>query len=154
MKRTRQTSNVNAPRTELVDPRRSALMARVKSKGSKPELVVRKLAHGMGYRFRLHSPNLPGTPDLVFPGLKKIIFIHGCFWHRHRDCSRTTNPKTRAGFWSEKFKQNIKRDKMKETQLKALGWDVLIIWECQTFNRQRVSAKIDRFLSGHRRAVK
>lgn len=149
MKRVQHTSGVNTVGTEGVDPRRSALMARVRSKDSKPELVVRKLAHRLGYRFRLHRRDLPGTPDLIFPRLRKAIFVHGCFWHRHRGCSRTTNPKTRATFWSEKFERNIRRDKKKQSQLNVLGWDVQVIWECETFNCRDVSRRLDAFLSDH-----
>jgi DNA mismatch endonuclease (patch repair protein) len=150
MDRTQHASGVNTPATECVDPRRSALMARVRSKDSKPELVVRKLAHCLGYRFRLHRRDLPGTPDLVFPRFRKVVFVHGCFWHRHRGCARTTNPKTRSAFWSEKFEQNIKRDAIKHKQLKALGWDVLVVWECETFDDRKVSKRLDAFLSRDR----
>ena len=147
MTRIQHASVINRPASGHVDPRRSALMARVRSKHSKPELAVRKLAHQLGFRFRLHYRGLPGTPDLVFPGLHKVIFVHGCFWHRHRGCARTTNPKTRKIFWSHKFKQNVKRDRIKEAQLRKLDWDVLIIWECETFNPDTVSRRLKRFLS-------
>ena len=115
-----------------VDPRRSCLMARIRGKNSKPELAVRKAAHLLGYRFRLHRKGLPGTPDLVFPRFKKVIFVHGCFWHRHLNCTRTTTPKTRAQYWIRKFSDNVERDQRKERELKALGWDVLVVWECET----------------------
>jgi DNA mismatch endonuclease (patch repair protein) len=150
MGQTQHASGVNTPATGCVDPQRSALMARVRSKDSKPELVVRKLAHRLGYRFRLHRRDLPGTPDLVFPRFRKVVFVHGCFWHRHRGCARTTNPKTRSAFWSEKFEQNIKRDAIKHKQLKALGWEVLVIWECETFDDHKVSKRLDAFLSRRR----
>jgi DNA mismatch endonuclease (patch repair protein) len=129
-----------------VDPQRSALMARVRGKDSKPEIVVRRSAHALGYRFRLHRRNLPGTPDLVFPRLRKAIFVHGCFWHRHRGCSRTTTPKTRAAFWAEKFADNIKRDARTRRQLRAAGWDVLVVWECETFDRRALTRRLAAFL--------
>lgn len=147
--RTQHAPVINRLASGHVDPRRSALMARVRSKHSKPELVVRRLAHQLGFRFRLHYRGLPGTPDLVFPRLHKVIFVHGCFWHRHRGCKRTTNPKTRKAFWSDKFAQNVKRDRAKEVQLKRLGWAILTIWECETFNPDTVSERIKKFLSLH-----
>jgi DNA mismatch endonuclease, patch repair protein len=135
---------------EPIDPKRSALMARVRNKDSKPEIEVRRIAHALGYRFRLHCRNLPGTPDLVFPRLRKVILVHGCFWHRHRGCSRTTNPKTRASYWADKFEQNLQRDALKKKQLKALGWDVLTLWECQTSDPDALSARLAAFFSRHR----
>lgn len=140
--------SVNFLAGEPVDPKRSALMARVRDKDSKPELVVRRLAHRLGYRFRLHRRDLPGTPDLVFPRLRKIIFVHGCFWHRHRGCYRTTTPETRKAYWADKFKTNIKRDRLKKRQLEALGWDVLVVWECETFNLDNLSDRLTAFFSG------
>jgi DNA mismatch endonuclease (patch repair protein) len=131
---------------DAVEPARSALMGRVRGKGSAPEMAVRRTAHALGYRFRLHSRKLPGTPDLVFPRLRKAIFVHGCFWHRHPGCSRTTNPKTRADFWAEKFRQNIERDARVKSQLEALGWEVLIIWECQTFDHTDLEDRLNAFL--------
>lgn len=129
-----------------VDPKRSALMGRVKGKHSKPEVAVRKIVHALGYRFRLHSRNLPGTPDLVLPRLRKVLFVHGCFWHRHEGCGRTTSPKTRAAFWAEKFQCNIARDDDKARQLRALGWDVLIVWECETFDLHRLTRRLSKAL--------
>jgi DNA mismatch endonuclease (patch repair protein) len=131
---------------EPIDPERSALMARVRDKNSKPELAVRRLVHRLGYRFRLHNRKLPGTPDLVFPRLRKAIFVHGCFWHRHRGCARTTTPKTRAVYWAQKFDCNIRRDRTKKRQLKALGWDILVVWECETFDPPRLSRRLKAFL--------
>lgn len=132
---------------EPVDPQRSALMARVRGKNSKPEITVRRMAHRLGYRFRLYRRDLPGTPDLVFPKLRKVIFVHGCFWHRHQGCSRTTTPKTRFEYWAEKFKRNMERDAAKQRQLEALGWDVLILWECETFDYDKLSERLIEFLS-------
>lgn len=132
---------------EAIDPTRSALMARIRGKDSKPEMTVRRVAHALGFRFRLHRRDLPGTPDLVFPRLQKVIFVHGCFWHRHPGCPRTTTPKTRAAYWADKFERNIERDLRKETALKALGWDVLIVWECETFDRDALARRLHGFLT-------
>ena len=133
---------------EAIDPERSALMARVRDKNSKPELIVRRATHALGYRFRLHRRNLPGTPDLVFPRLRKAIFVHGCFWHRHRGCSRTTTPKTRAEYWQRKFAANVERDARKKRQLRALGWSVLVVWECKTADPDTLKKRLSTFLSG------
>lgn len=114
-------------------------MARVKGKDTKPELRLRKLLHGMGYRFRLHRRDLPGTPDLVFPGRRAVIFMHGCFWHRHPDpdCRRSRLPKTRTDFWLPKLDANVARDAAAEAALRALGWRVLTVWECETMPARR-----------------
>src|SRR5437868_4961254 len=93
-----------------VDPKRSALMAKVRAKNSKPEIGVRRLAHALGFRFRLHRRDLPGTPDIVFPRFKKVVFVHGCFWHSHKGCPGATMPKTRARYWATKFNENATRD--------------------------------------------
>jgi DNA mismatch endonuclease (patch repair protein) len=132
---------------DSVSPERSALMRRVRSKDSAPELAVRKQAHRLGYRFRLHRRDLPGTPDLVFPRRKKAIFVHGCFWHRHPGCSRTTNPKTRADYWQNKFAENVARDAARLAELQALGWETLVIWECETFDREALSRRLASFLA-------
>ncbi len=130
-----------------VDPKRSALMARVRTQHSKPEIAVRRVVHALGYRFRLHRRNLPGTPDLVFPKAKKVVFVHGCFWHRHRGCSRTTTPKTRAAYWVAKFAANVRRDARTQRQLKSAGWRVLVVWECQTFDPSALAKRLARFLA-------
>ena len=129
-----------------VDPARSELMRRVRGKDTTPERAVRRVAHALGYRFRLHRRDLPGTPDLVFPRLRRAIFVHGCFWHRHEGCARTTTPKTRAAYWREKFEQNIRRDRRNLAALRRLGWSVLVVWECQTFERTELLATLSRFL--------
>lgn len=112
-------------------PERSELMSRVRKKNTKPEVLVRQLLHTMGYRFRLYYRNLPGTPDIVFPGRKKVIFVHGCFWHRHSGCKKTTTPKTRQAFWTAKFASNVVRDARKLAQLHELGWATMVVWECE-----------------------
>ena len=137
------TMNLDEPRPVL---ERSALMARVKQKNTKPELIVRHLLHSNGFRYRLHRSDLPGTPDIVFIGRKKAIFVHGCFWHRHEGCSRTTTPKTRVAFWLEKFHENIERDRRKLTELSARGWSTLVIWECETMNQEYLEDRLVQFL--------
>lgn len=146
----RNANNHTADRTlagEIIDPKRSALMARVRSRNSKAELAVRQIAHSLEYRFRLHRRDLPGTPDLVFPRLRKVIFVHGCFWHRHPGCFRTTTPKTRAAYWADKFERNMERDARKEAQLKSLGWSILVVWECETVDRDKLADRLVAFLS-------
>jgi DNA mismatch endonuclease (patch repair protein) len=106
-------------------------MARIGPKNTKPEMVVRRLLHSMGKRFRLHRRDLPGTPDIVLPRANKAIFVHGCFWHRHPGCSKATTPKTREAFWKDKFDRNVERDQRKERDLRSAGWDVITIWECE-----------------------
>lgn len=118
-------------------------MGRISGKGTKPEMAVRKLAHSLGYRFRLHRKDLPGTPDLVFPGRRIAIFVHGCFWHRHAGCRFAYRPKSNIEFWQTKFKNNVARDRRAEKELKRLSWRVAIIWECETsdFNSLRLKLR-------------
>jgi DNA mismatch endonuclease, patch repair protein len=125
---------------------RSALMGRVRSKNTKPEIVIRRFVHGHGYRFRLHRKNLPGSPDLVFPSLKKAIFVHGCFWHRHEGCKMTTTPNTQKSFWHKKFNSNTQRDKKNISDLKEMGWSVFIVWECEAKNMPALGNKILTYL--------
>ena len=113
-----------------VSEQRSRNMSAIKSKNTKPEIAVRKLLHSMGYRFRLHRKDLPGSPDIVLPKYKTVIFVHGCFWHRHENCKYASTPKTRSEFWESKFGGNIKRDKINQTNLIKLGWKIIIVWEC------------------------
>lgn len=127
---------------------RSALMARIRGKNTKPEILVRKFVSRLGYRYRLHGKGLPGTPDLVFPQRRKVIFVHGCFWHRHKNCKKATTSKTRTEFWSKKFADNKKRDRAKVAQLKRAGWDCLIVWECETNDLPRQEGLIKMFLDG------
>jgi DNA mismatch endonuclease (patch repair protein) len=110
----------------------SARMRRIRKTDTKPEMVVRQLAHRMGFRYRLHRRDLPGTPDLVFPSLRKVIFVHGCFWHQH-DCRLgAKQPSANPGYWLPKLARNVERDYQARTKLAKEGWDVLVIWECQT----------------------
>ncbi|MCX5834905.1 MAG: very short patch repair endonuclease [Deltaproteobacteria bacterium] len=125
----------------LTSEQRSKLMARIRGTNTKPELVVRKIVHSLGYRYRLYRSDLPGKPDLVFPKYKKIIFVHGCFWHKH-SCKKVPD----SEFWQNKLDANRKRDKEVENKLKRLGWDVLKIWECETKKPEKMRNKIMRYL--------
>ncbi|MFP4519095.1 MAG: very short patch repair endonuclease [Oceanicaulis sp.] len=125
---------------------RSRVMARVKARDTRPELKVRKLAHALGYRFRLHRKDLPGTPDLAFPGRRKVIFVHGCFWHGH-DCARgSRKPKTRAAYWAAKIARNRERDARTCAALAELGWESLTLWECELKDIDALAARLKRFL--------
>ena len=125
---------------------RSRMMSSIRSKDTRPELVVRKLAHRMGYRFRLHRRDLPGSPDLVFPGRRKVIFVHGCFWHRHPACKFTYSPKSRIDFWNEKFASNIARDAAAIASLQENGWDALVVWECESSDTDALAARLQAHL--------
>ena len=118
---------------DTVDPAvRSRMMRAVRQKDTKPEIVVRRLMHCMGYRFRLAVRSLPGSPDIVLPRYRCAVFVHGCFWHRHEGCPRTTTPATRREFWERKFQANQARDRRVQDTLITLGWDVVVLWECWT----------------------
>ena len=130
-----------------VSEQRSRNMSAIKSKNTKPEITVRKLLHSMGYRFRLHRKDLPGSPDIVLPKYKTVIFVHGCFWHRHQNCKYASNPKTRREFWEKKFKENIERDKKTQEKLKNLGWKTKIVWECEIKKQDKIIKKIEDFLN-------
>lgn len=123
---------------------RSRMMARIKGKSTKPEIAVRQEAYRLGYRFKLHRQDLPGSPDLAFSRLKLVVFVNGCFWHRHRNCKYAYNPKTNIEFWTRKFKNNVDRDKKVKNELEGMGWRVATIWECETADvvalRRTVSA--------------
>jgi DNA mismatch endonuclease (patch repair protein) len=125
---------------------RSEIMARVRSKNMRPELMVRKLVFGMGYRYRLHIRELPGCPDLVFRPRRKVIFVHGCFWHRHANCALARLPKSRLDFWEPKLEGNRVRDEKNRRSLKQEGWDVLTVWECQIQDAAGLERRIRRFL--------
>lgn len=127
--------------------RRSENMRRIRSKGTAPEMTVRRLVHAKGYRFRLHSGNLPGKPDIILPRLGKIIDVRGCFWHQHEGCIDAHIPKSRMAYWLAKLRRNRQRDTENLQKLRALGWRVLIVWECQVKNSNRLSARLERFLA-------
>ncbi len=133
--------------------KRSQIMSRVSGKNTKPELVVRSLLHNMGYRFRLHRNDLPGKPDITLPKYKKIIFVHGCFWHGHIDCPRAKRPTTNKKFWNEKLNKNIERDKITVNNLKALGWDVLTVWTCEVKDTEKLRNKLLSFIEGHKEKI-
>ncbi|WP_241264367.1 very short patch repair endonuclease [Bowmanella dokdonensis] len=116
-------------------------MQAVKQKNTKPEVLVRKLLHSLGYRFRIHKKGLPGTPDIVLPKYKTCIFVHGCFWHHHKDCKRSPLPKTNTSFWENKIMRNVARDKKHIEDLQRLGWKVLVIWECETKSAKAIQSK-------------
>lgn len=132
----------------LTPERRSQNMRRISSKNTTPELVVRKLLHSAGYRYRLHVRNLPGTPDLVFVRDRKIIEVHGCFWHQHRHCGESHIPKSRRDYWVPKLKSNILRDKANKRKLLGQGWTVLTIWECEVKRQDYLKRKLLTFLTG------
>ena len=127
---------------------RSLLMRRIGSKDTKPELFVRRLLHRMGYRYRLHANSLPGTPDIVFPSRVKVIFVHGCFWHQHPGCRDAYIPNSRVEYWLPKLERNRQRDKENQTNLMALGWKVLIVWECQLADQMKLERRFRAFLDG------
>ncbi|MEA3015247.1 MAG: mismatch endonuclease, patch repair protein [Sphingomonadales bacterium] len=128
---------------------RSARMAKVRGRDSKPEMLVRRLVHAMGFRYRLHDRRLPGTPDLVFPKLRKVLFVHGCFWHRHPDpeCKLARMPKSRLDFWAPKLQGNRERDLRRQGELEALGWQSMVVWECQLRHKEQLENELRAFLT-------
>lgn len=133
--------------TDIFAPsKRRAIMSRIQGKDTEPELFVRKLLHGLGYRFRLHRSDLPGKPDIVLPRLRKLIFVHGCFWHAHRGCRRASIPTTNVRFWATKLKKNSERDHRITSELTKRGWRVLVVWQCELRRPERLRARLTRFL--------
>jgi DNA mismatch endonuclease (patch repair protein) len=130
----------------LTPLQRSERMTRVRATNTKPELAVRRLAHRLGYRYQLHRRNLPGTPDMVFAGRRKVVFVHGCFWHRHAGCALARLPKTRQEFWLPKLTANAARDKRHAAALRRLGWGVMTIWECELRQQAQLASRLRRFL--------
>ncbi|MCY3825742.1 MAG: DNA mismatch endonuclease Vsr [Nitrospinae bacterium] len=134
--------------TDIVDKqRRSKMMSKIRGRNTVPELVVRRIAHKLGLRFRLHRKDLPGCPDLVFPKYRLVVFVHGCFWHRHEGCQYAYKPKSRIEFWTEKFASNVARDRRNEEALRNLGWRVLVIWECETKNEGSVKQNLTKYIN-------
>lgn len=131
----------------LTKEQRRYCMSRVRGKDTSPEILVRRLLHRMGYRFRLHVGNLPGRPDIVLPRHRKIVFVHGCFWHGHRGCARAKRPSTNVEFWDQKIDGNIRRDRRTRTALQASGWKSLVVWQCQTKNLEKLCGRLDCFLT-------
>ncbi|WP_382152562.1 very short patch repair endonuclease [Hydrogenophaga sp. ANAO-22] len=136
----------------LSPAQRSKRMALVRSVDTKPELIVRKLLHSRGFRYRLHDKKLPGTPDLVFPSRRKVVFVHGCFWHRHNDCSLARMPKSRLDFWGPKLEGNRERDLRKLSDLVRLGWDAMVVWECELQDLSALVLKLEGFLNEGKQA--
>jgi DNA mismatch endonuclease (patch repair protein) len=122
-------------------------MAAVKSRNTTPEMVVRRLVHGMGYRYRLHVKGMPGTPDLVFKSRRCVVNVNGCFWHMHR-CGRCRIPATRREYWVDKLRRNRERDERTRRQLRRAGWRLLVVWECQTRDLKTLAARLRKFLDG------
>lgn len=132
----------------LTSRQRSERMSRVRGKDTKPEMKVRRLVHAMGYRYRLHRRDLPGTPDLVFPARKKVLYVHGCYWHRHPDpaCKLARLPKSRLEFWLPKLDANAERDRRNQEKIKDIGWRCLVVWECELKDEAFLQNKIQAFL--------
>ena len=124
---------------------RSECMRRIRGKNTKPEMIVRRLVFGMGYRYRLHRRDLPGCPDLVFPRFRKVLFVHGCFWHSHSGCRRATMPKSNEEYWCLKLENNRIRDEANQIALRSSGWEVMVVWECEIKN-SGLAEKIRQFL--------
>lgn len=129
----------------LTRERRSQVMSRIRGRNTKPEMLVRRTAHALGLRFRLHRKDLPGSPDIVFPARKTALFVHGCFWHRHDGCRFAYVPKSNATFWSKKFERNVERDREAMDGLRRAGWRPVVIWECET-KQADLAARIGRLL--------
>jgi DNA mismatch endonuclease, patch repair protein len=125
---------------------RSKNMSRIRSTDTHPEMLVRRLLHGLGYRYALHRRDLPGVPDLVFPSRRKVILVHGCFWHQHRGCVDGRIPKSRVDYWEPKLRRNVKRDRRNVSKLRRDGWRVLKVWECEVSDVEEVRARLIRFL--------
>ncbi|MGI4816021.1 MAG: very short patch repair endonuclease [Janthinobacterium lividum] len=135
--------------TDSLSPsRRSANMSRIRAKNTKPEMVVRQLLHSMGYRYRLHVKDLPGKPDIVFRGRKKVILVHGCFWHQHSACREGRLPGTRPEYWIPKLGKNVERDRTHSERLREAGWEQLVIWECDITEQDELASRLRRFLNG------
>jgi DNA mismatch endonuclease (patch repair protein) len=129
-----------------VPPAIRARMAKIRKRDTKPELVVRRCAHRLGYRFRLHRADLPGTPDLVFPALRKVIFVNGCFWHQHTCRLGRKAPRTRQEYWLPKLTRNVARDHLVHAELRQRGWSALVVWECETRDHEALAPRLHTFL--------
>ena len=141
--------------SEALDPAaRSAIMSRIRGRDTKPELAVRRFLHREGLRFRLYQRNLPGRPDLVFPRYRAVVFVHGCFWHRHQACRLAYLPKSNTEFWSAKFEDNQARDRRQQADLESSGWAVHPIWECETSSMERLRALAEKIRSAHRASTR
>lgn len=123
--------------------KRSEVMSRIKSRDTQPERAVRSMLHRLGYRFRLHRADLPGRPDIVLPRYKTVIFVNGCFWHRHEGCRFAYTPKTRIDFWQKKFSENVLRDQRAQVSLVTSGWKVIVVWECELRDQADLSKRLE-----------
>lgn len=132
--------------TDAISKDQTAIMRAVRTRHTEPEMRVRRIAHRLGYRFRLHRSDLPGKPDLAFPVQRKLIFVHGCFWHQHQGCRRGSAPQSNVAFWRPKLARNRSRDAEQMAAVKRRGWRALVIWECQTNDEKRLAARLSRFL--------
>jgi len=121
-------------------------MSRVRSADTSPEIKVRSTLHRLGYRFRLHRGDLPGNPDIVLPRHRTAIFVHGCFWHRHPRCKEASTPATRKGYWLPKFERTVKRDRRNRKELRKIGWEVVVVWECQTKDSRKLERRLEKAL--------
>ena len=131
---------------KLAPGRRSINMAAIRAKNTKPEMIVRRLVHQFGYRYRLHQRDLPGKPDLVFTRHRKAIFVHGCFWHQHSACREGRVPNSRVEYWGPKLARNVIRDRAALAGLAKLGWKVLVVWECETKDQDRLGERLKEFI--------
>lgn len=127
---------------ETSEELRSRIMSAVKHANTKPEMTVRSILHNMGFRFRLHRKDLPGSPDIILPKYRTVIFVHGCFWHQHPNCRKATTPKSNTDYWQKKMAENIERDMRKEQELSVLGWHVIVVWQCETILKRLSELKV------------
>jgi len=141
-----ETIRLPIPMDRLTPERRHRLMSRVRSKDTQPETIIRRMVFGMGYRYRLHDKRFPGKPDLVFIGRKKAIFVNGCFWHGHIGCRYARTPKSNVSFWKEKIERNRERDRFNLKRLEALGWKVLVVWQCELKDKEALAGTLYEFL--------
>lgn len=149
------TPNHNPAVTDRISPEhRSWNMSRIRGRDTTPERCVRSVLHRLGYRFRLHDKSIPGRPDIVLRKYRTVVFVHGCFWHRHTGCKYAYSPKSRVDFWKEKFARNVARDEEVQRRLAEAGWHVIVVWECQTRNVQLLAHRLDGLLKAHKEATK
>lgn len=130
----------------ISEERRSWNMSRIRGKDTAPELIVRSLLHRMGFRFRLHRKDLPGRPDITLPKYRTVVFVHGCYWHRHAGCRLAYTPKSNTEFWKKKFAQNVSRDRRNAAALKKLGWNVITVWQCETEDLEALGQRLKKLL--------
>jgi DNA mismatch endonuclease (patch repair protein) len=131
----------------LIDDETSARMGRVRQRGTRPELIVRQLIHGLGHRYRVKNRDLPGSPDIANRSQGWAVFVHGCYWHRHPGCSKSTTPRRNRAFWKDKFRVNVERDRRALRQLRRMGYRTKVVWECQCSREQELGRRLDRWLS-------